>query len=254
MHQSIVLVPIYKPTLNAFEQYSVDHSMNSLCNQKVLFIGPQGLDISYYSKRYPNAHFKNYSPHYFESILGYNHLLLSQSFYTEFLDYEFMLVLQTDAIVLRDELDWWCAQPFDYVGAPWPDGLELFVNLGKFEGNKGRRVRATVGNGGFSLRRIHKCIALIKEFPVAVDHFERSGSSEDLFFTFMAPLASDFIMPNEITASRFSLELNPSFYYAINGNQLPMGGHAWWKYDFDFWRNVLPPSPALEALLLTTLN
>ncbi len=150
----------------------------------------------------------------------------------------------------RDELAMWCVQPFDYVGAPWPDGLELFVNLGTFQGDKGRRVRATVGNGGLSLRRIKKCIAILREFPDAIEYFQRSGSSEDLFFSFMGNLSLDFVMPNEITASRFSLELKPSFYYAINGEHLPMGGHAWWKYEMDFWRKVLPPSVALDSLLM----
>jgi hypothetical protein len=248
MHQAIVLIPLYKPTLDGFEQYSVDHSLNALRNREVFFICPEGLDISYYIERYPNYHCRSYAPHYFESIIGYNHLLLSEFFYSDYLDYEFMLILQTDAIVLHDKLAMWCTQPFDYIGAPWPNGLELFVNLGTFQGENGRRVRATVGNGGLSLRRNKKCIAILKEFPEATDYFLRSGSSEDLFFSFMGPLSTDFVLPNEITASRFSLELKPSFYYAINGEHLPMGGHAWWKYDMDFWRKVLPLSSLLDVL------
>ncbi len=245
----IVLVPIYKVTLEPFEQYSLDVSIATLAAQRILFIGPQGLDLAWYMARYPGVGFVPFDPVHFQSIPGYNRLLLSAAFYQRFAEHEHMLILQTDAIVLRDELAWWCAQAFDYVGAPWPDGVELFVNLGRFEGDRGRRVRAMVGNGGLSLRRIAKHIALLQEFPEAVDYFQRSGSSEDLFFSLMGTLSADFVIPNEITASRFAMELKPAMYFAANGGRAPMGGHAWWKYDLAFWRQLLAVGPAgLERL------
>lgn len=239
----IVVVPVYKPELNALEQYSLDQSLAALVGRKFMFIGPVNLNWDYYLLRYPQASFMGLENDFFSSIQGYNKLLLSAAFYQLFDEYEFMLILQTDAIVLRDDLAHWCAQYYDYIGAPWPDGVELFVNIGQFAGDKGRKVRAMVGNGGFSLRRINKCVALLQEFPDAVNYFIVSGSSEDLFFSFMAPLSVDFVLPNEITASCFSMEIKPSFYYAINGNRLPMGGHAWWKIEPQFWLNQLPDAP-----------
>lgn len=243
MHKAIVLVPIYKPDLDVLERFSLDRSLAALSGQEIAFIGPVNLDRQYYAELYPNIPYIDFESASFSSIPGYNRLLLSQDFYRRFLDYEFMLILQTDAIVLRDELDYWCAQPFDYIGAPWPDGYELFVNLGLFEGAYGKRVTVQVGNGGFSLRRIRKCISLLKEFDVAISVFDRTGSSEDLFFSVMGALSGDFIIPNEITASRFSLELKPSYYFAVNGGKPPMGGHAWWKHEPEFWRNLLSGAP-----------
>jgi hypothetical protein len=244
MKKVVVLVPIYKPELDAKEQYSLDLSFKTLAGRDIRFIGPEGLDLRLYQERYPSVPFIPFEAEYFRSIPGYNRLLMSTAFYEGFSDYEFMLILQTDALVLRDELDWWCDQPFDYVGAPWPDGYELFVNAGPFDGANGKRVKVFVGNGGFSLRRNRKCISLIKEFEGDVMMiFERTGSSEDLFFSFMGALSGDFIIPNEITASRFSLELKPAHYVAVNGGKLPMGGHAWWKHDPDFWKRLLPDLP-----------
>jgi hypothetical protein len=248
MRQTIVLVPIYKPTLHAYEQYSLDHSLAVLRSQEIVLIGPEGLDVSYYTARYPGIRFHSYAPRYFASIEGYNHLMLSQSFYTEYLDYEFTLILQTDAIVLRDELALWCAKPFDYIGAPFPDGIEVFVNAGCFDGDNGKRVRAHVGNGGLSLRRVQKCLSLIIEHAIFLEIFTKTGSSEDLFFSLMGQLSRNFVLPNEIIASHFSLELRPSYYFQINGGVLPMGGHAWWKYDFAFWKNILPESPLRDSL------
>ena len=243
MQNTIVLIPIYKAELDPLETYSLDISLAALAGRDTRFIGPRELDLGLYSSRYPSVSFIGFDEASFASIPGYNRLLLSQNFYQQFSEYEFMLILQTDAIVLRDELNYWCAQPFDYIGAPWPDGYELFVNLGLFEGTYGKRVKVQVGNGGLSLRRISKCISLLNEFDIAISVFSHTGSSEDLFFSVMGALSGDFIIPNEITASRFALELKPSYYVAVNGGKLPMGGHAWWKHEPEFWRKLLVNAP-----------
>ena len=245
MKKVAVLVPVYKRDIDLLDQYSLAHSLRVLTGRDIYFIGPEGLDLGNYSQHYSAVPFLVFDAAYFRSIEGYNRLLLSSAFYERFNDYEFVLILQTDAVILRDELDYWCAQPFDYVGAPWPDGYELFVNLGLFEGNYGKRVKVYVGNGGLSLRRVRKCISLLDEFSVAISVFDRTGSSDDLFFSVMGSLSGDFIIPNEITASRFSLELKPAYYYAVNGGRLPMGGHAWWKYEPEFWRAHLGGMPPL---------
>lgn len=246
--QVVVLVPVYQAVLSPVEAYSLDVSLKALAGRAVRFIGPEGLPPDFYEQRYPGVPFVGFEASYFASIPGYNRLLLAEHFYQRFESFAFMLILQTDAVVLRDELGLWCALPFDYVGAPWPDGNELFVNLGRFEGAYGKRMRVHVGNGGLSLRRIGKCLALLREFAVATDVFLQSGSSEDLFFSFMGALSQDFVLPNEITASRFALELSPAYYFTVNGGQVPMGGHAWWKYDVAFWKKLLPPSPVLDTL------
>lgn len=246
MPNIVILIPIYKPALDVLEQRSLDCSIAALPGRNIFFIGPDSLDRSAYSENYANIPFLSFDDDCFSSIQGYNRLFLSKEFYTRFSEHEFMLILQTDAIILRDELDFWCRQPFDYVGAPWPDGYELFVNAGKFAGENGKRVKVHVGNGGLSLRRVKKCQNLLEEFSGDIlDFFKRTGSSEDLFFSVMGALSGDFITPNEITASRFSLELKPSYYFAVNGGKLPMGGHAWWKYEPEFWRNILPDMPSL---------
>jgi hypothetical protein len=248
MKPVVVVVPLHKTVLDPLEHFSLAYSLHVLRQRDRLLIGPNGLDLGFYQGQYGDIPFIDFGPECFASIQGYNRLLLNPEFYLRFAEYEFVLILQPDAIVLRDELDEWCARPFDYVGAPWPDGYELFVNVGRFEGNKGKRVKVPVGNGGLSLRRVAKSIALLREFDDdTLSLFLRTGSSEDLFFSVMGALSEDFIIPNEMTAARFSLELKPSYYLAVNGGRMPMGGHAWWKYEPELWRRILrlddqPPS------------
>jgi len=107
-----------------------------------------------------------------------------------------------------------------------------------------------VGNGGFSLRRNQACIDLIREFPQALEYFVRTGSSEDLFFSIMGSLSSRWVLPNEMAAARFSLELKPEVYHAQMGGRAPMAGHAWWKYNPGYWLAQLGPaaSQALSSL------
>ena len=236
----IVLVPVYKPALDEQEQYALDHSLRLLVGRTVHFIAPQQLDAGYYSKRYPGIGVERFEPPCFESIAEYNRLLLSADFYARYDAFTFVLILQTDAILLKDDLDFWCQQVFDYVGAPWPKPYELFVNTGRFEGRFGRHVHAGVGNGGLSLRRVKKCRALLREFPTEVAVFHQSGSSEDLFFSVMGTLSGDFVMPNAVTASRFAMEGAPAYFYQINGGHLPMGIHAWLKNEPEFWSGRLP--------------
>ena len=243
MDNAIVLVPIYRPELWPLERYTLDHYLAALAGRTIKFIGPHTLDRSFYSEHYQSVPFLAFDDAFFASVEGYNRLLLSPWFYEQFAAYEFVLVLQTDAVVLRDELDFWCAQPYDYIGAPWPDGYKLFVNAGKFAGDNGKYVVAYVGNGGLSLRRVSKCILLLEEFGDIVGMFDHSGSSEDLFFSVMGMLSEDFRLPDEATASLFALELKPSHYRAVNGGRLPMGGHAWWSYEPGFWLAAIGESP-----------
>lgn len=245
----IVLVPIYLPILTGQDLFSLDYSIEKLRTRRVHFVAPEGMDTSFYTLRYPGTQVDRFDAAHFASVQGYSRLLLSESFYERYIDHEFLLILQTDAIILDDDLDRWCASRFDYVGAPWPSGLELKINLDRFVDDLQVKAHARVGNGGLSLRRIRACLSLLKEFPQAVQVFQATGSSEDLFFALMGGLSWDFVLPNEMTASLFSLELSPEVYLRMNGGRRPMGGHAWCKYNRDFWLPLLDRAPPpLEVL------
>jgi hypothetical protein len=238
-HDVAILVPIYKPKLSTEDLLGLCRSLRALKNRPVTFIHPKNLDLTFYRSLSDNVIFQEYDEAWFSSIANYNRLLLSPEFYKSYQSFEFVLILQTDAVVLRDDLQQWLEAAFDYVGAPWPNGYELFINLDRYSGSNGKVVKAHIGNGGLSLRRVRACLDLMAEFPQALDYFQKSGSSEDLFFAFMGQLSQTFVLPSETRASLFSLELQPSKYFAMNGNIAPFGGHAWSKYESQFWAPLL---------------
>ncbi|MDR0498178.1 MAG: FkbM family methyltransferase [Holophagales bacterium] len=231
-----VVIPIYLPVIYGVELFSLRYSLSKLSpNRDIYFVCPESLGTEFYSNQAPNAKFVTFDDNYFQSIRDYNRLLLSSFFYEKFDAYEFILICQTDAIVLRDELDYWCEQKYDYIGAPWPSMIS----------NTGEIVRINdkykVGNGGLSLRRINKCIELLNEFPEPVPDFlsYNKMSNEDKFFAVHGYLSNNFSMPSELVASKFSLEIKPDYFYKLNSHHIPMGGHAWYKHNPVFWQGIL---------------
>jgi hypothetical protein len=234
-----LLISIYKPRIGGLELFSLQHSIKVLKpGRHVYLICPHSLDYSFYANTFPNVKIVAFNDFFFQSVGNYSRLLLNEFFYDSFKNYEFVLISQTDAIMLRDELDYWCDSGYDYIGAPWPNSLKITVNTDKYKGQD-RRISCPVGNGGLSLRRVAKCIQLIKEFPEASTKFASNRINEDLFFSIFGTLSNDFSIPDRITASCFSMEISPDYFSFLNSGKTPMGGHAWWKYDIHFWLNLL---------------
>jgi len=240
-----IVIPIHQARMNQLEYYSVSHSLKVLSGRDIIFVGPSSIGMESIALHFGSHAWRTFDDKFFDSVKSYNKLLLSLEFYNSFIDYDNILILQPDAIVFKDELNYWCKKPFDYVGAPWPDGFEWMVDMCPFAGRNSRRVKVHVGNGGLSFRRVRKCVSLLNEFAEAAELFSESGSAEDIYFSVFGSLSKDFIIPDEVTASQFAMEMKPSYYYNLNGNKIPMGAHAWWTFDIDFWRPLLKEIPIL---------
>lgn len=251
MNSSITLIPIYKEKLSPIEEFSIEYSLNYLPTKRVIFICPERLNTQYYQEKFKISNFERYQNEFFESVPGYSRLLLTKDFYKQYSKNEFILILQTDAVLIKDNLNQWLNSKYDYIGAPWSEKFECMLKWDIHSTNN-YQIKTSVGNGGLSLRRIKATIDLISEFPEAVDYFIKSKSSEDLFFSTCGMASDSFIIPNEIVASKFSMETNPTYYYGVNGNTVPFGGHAWWKYDPQFWiTKFSDPYKALELVKQT---
>lgn len=236
----LVVIPLHTTSLDTSELFALRYSMSILSGRPTCLITPQKIDTAAAHALFPESSILQFDNQYFNSTDDYSRLLIQADFYKSFCSFEFILILQPDAIIFRDELDYWVQQPYDYIGAPWYEGYEFNINLDKFSGNNSRAVRMHVGNGGLSLRRVSKCIDLIREFPEANYYFAKSGSNEDFFFSLLGGVSSTFLLPNEVVASRFSMEHRPDFYYQVNGNVLPMGAHGWAKLNKEFWLKYYP--------------
>ncbi|MFI3328003.1 MAG: DUF5672 family protein [Rikenellaceae bacterium] len=188
-------------------------------------------------------------------VKGYNKMMLSQSFYELFSDYEYVLICQTDAIIFKgDDLEWWCNRGYDYVGAPWfkeakynnPILKTFYALKHKFSSAKTPFSRVDIlgkiGNGGLSLRRVKSHIdALNMHQEKAAEFIERSGHyiyNEDIFF---AMIPSEFSYPTYEEAFKFSIDLKPKKSMAmLQKGELPFGCHALTQPKiYSYWQELL---------------
>ena len=258
--QCIVVIPIHSLKPSAYEIISFRQCFKILGNHPIKVIAPRHLDITEYKKAVPDFEVIFIAPSWLASLKTYNKLKYSRYFYNLFNQYDFILTYELDAFVFFDRLNEWCNKNYDYIGAPWFEGFDKPHSENKITG---------VGNSGFSLRKTktmqkvlktfyyknpkeyntgnrNKIIAIIK-YPYRklmnmlwhenyTLQYNYDGCSEDRLFC--VDVAKQFplhIAPID-EAIKFSFEVNPDQLFKINKNNLPMGCHAWWKYNFDFWK------------------
>ena len=241
-----IVIPIYKQRLNLLEQFSLDYLLTIAIGRKLFFVAPRSVNTDYYRQRYSTIQYSFHDDHFFSSIAGYNKLLIDKRFYEAFSSFKYILIHQTDALLLKDNLDDWSDLGYDYIGAPWPMAMILNLEPDHPFKRAGQRFEAFVGNGGFSLRSVARSIAIIQQAKELHSFWSERGLNEDCFFAFAQVLGESFSIPPVELASKFALEVNPRQYFESNNRQLPTGCHAWWKYDFAFWQEQVPELRSLE--------
>lgn len=259
-----VAIPVYKTALTPAERLSIARTVQVLRGRALFLVGPRHLTawMAAQCQQHGAAlQFKVFEDRYFSGISGYNALMRSPVFYRAFAGFSHVLIAQTDALVIADQLDDWCSRDVSYVGAPWFVGGSEPVQPLQFLG---------VGNGGFSLRRVDDFLRVLAR-PQRVPNFvkSRSGgkgpvarawrrfkhewwyawstgplaptSNEDVFWGALVPAACPFFrVPPPEQALAFAFEVAPRRLHELNTRQLPMGCHAWERCDPAFWFEQLP--------------
>lgn len=268
----VIVIPIYRNDLSVFETISLDQAAKVLAGYPFVFVTSGNVDTRSHDelvgKHQVSVSKRLFDSSFFASIQGYNRLLISKRFYKQFRDYKYMLILQLDVFVFKDELQRWCESDCDYIGAPWIDGYHTPASDARYVG---------VGNGGFSLRKIESCLRaltsfsyierpkelvdglcrdfreipfrsvcrLIKKLTLANNTFflfnDFVHNEDDFWGRLMSRNFDWFVVPDVNEALQFSMEVCPRKMFEDNGRRLPFGCHAWWRYDLDFWR------PYIEA-------
>lgn len=251
-----VVVPVYKEYFGALEEKSFEQCCKVLKDYEIVVVHPEGLDHSYISEKFDNITTRSFSKHYFDTIDGYNELMLSSVFYESFLDSEYILIYQLDAFVFKDDLKKWCEKGYDYIGAPWlatktsSFGMYLFDKIAGIFRSKKRKERKQiffkVGNGGFSLRKVAVHYAIAKEQKEFICKSLRAEkkklyAAEDVFWSLKAPeFVSDFKIPTYEEAVYFAIDRKPKIGMKLTNNELPFGCHSINKPKVThFWRPIL---------------
>jgi hypothetical protein len=261
-----VLVPVHKVVPSDLEVISLRQCGRCFARRPLVLLAPAGLDLSAYEALLPGARVLRVEAKWMSSVRAYNRLMISPIIYRSLARYTHLLVHEPDALVLRDELDFWCREEYDYIGAPWFVGYENAEPNAPFFG---------VGNFGFSLHRPTMMLTILrgKQRWYAGDELWRDlfralrsreanrlirllrgtgragtlgGASAiyeyncDIFWGQLVPrLVKDFrIAPPEV-ALKFSWDTFPSRCYKMCNGALPFGLHAWARYDLAFLKPLL---------------
>ncbi|MFQ3674464.1 MAG: DUF5672 family protein [Aggregatilineales bacterium] len=272
----IIVTPLYRPLLDRDEQQALIHLLHYLPNVPKALICPHRLEFN--SKWFDREPFPD---NYFANVTGYNRLMLSAEFYDRFAAYDYVLIVQLDALVLSSNIESFLQLNVDYMGAPW------FKDQSQPE--KGF---LGAGNGGLSLRRVAACRQALNSAKLSVkraiqllgdwqdewmldlqrdlppmrllkkinfirktwtrgNHFiDQFEWNEDYFWALRVPfLVDNFRVASVEQSLRFAFEMFPTYCLHHNNQQLPFGCHAWAKYDRAFWEPHLLPIDAISVTL-----
>jgi hypothetical protein len=263
LKKACIVIPICFSELSQDERLSIESFITYIAGYEFYAVVPHYLRNCV--KNLPDEiNYASFSSSHFESTNSYSRLLLTTEFYNAFVEYEFILIAQPDAIVLSDDLKAWCDKGWDYIGAPWAKNFKTHFGI-EFEG---------VGNGGFSLRNVASALRVLntKVSPVVdytwnpkprwwcwnrvkkamlfinwcrrflpkvtVERYLKKHyyGAEDIFWGMYAKkLDPSFIVAPVDDALHFAFEADPAGSFEKTGGKLPFGCHAWARYDRNFW-------------------
>ena len=216
-----VVIPVYKEYLTPEEEMCLKR-MKYVFGEvdNIYLICPLGIDTSAYSYIYPSIKVIPFNKRYFKSTATYSTLCMSPILYKTFFMYEYMVIAQLDAFVVRNDIAKFCDMGYDYIGAPiYTPNIHW-----KIYDNSTYKV----GNGGFSLRKISKFIEICSktsEYRKSHPGVEWDAKYEDAFFCASLPDNPLNIAPVDI-ATKFACDRNPNIHQKLNDNKLPTAIHA----------------------------
>lgn len=253
-----IIIPFYQNVLSDYEIIALQQCEKVLTDYPKIAIKPESLNLSAKTNCISFNEIVSFENDFFEDIIGYNRLMLSTKFYQKFLDYEYILIYQLDAFVFKDELDYWCRQNLDYIGAPWikkeednsifkkiefkvKASLYTYFNVQRKNLPSDKQFINKVGNGGFSLRRVKKFYDITLSMKTLITFYLSQKAfqyNEDSFWSIEVNRKKRILnIPSYKTGLQFSFEFYPDRAYHLNQNELPFGCHDWDNY-IDFWRPI----------------
>ena len=224
----VVIIPVYQNRLNDSETISVRICQKKMSKYDIYFIAPFGLNMEAY-REFASIKVKRFPDHYFKGVDTYNKLMMNPKFYVEFSEYEYMLIAQTDTLILQDgaEIEKFMDAGYDYWGAPWEECQHYwFYTTKRFLYEKfklGKKFLLRVGNGGFSLRHIKKTIHLLNEKKVWKILWR---GNEDFFFScYGLDNKSGYRVAPLNLARKFALETD--IKKNLENGEQPYAVHKW---------------------------
>ncbi len=263
MSNPVIVIPCHKPKPTAEEAVSLLQCQKMLGDFPIFMLHPSGMKTNEYESIFPRLQFLAVSPEWMASISAYNKMMISPFIFNTLARYSHILIHEPDAIVLKNELLFWCEQNFDYIGAPWFHSNQKDDFTLKATGNFGLSlIKVSTVNHLFSrnprwytysmitrdfLRGLRGQVSHLKNAWFAIGPQGKLANAAalykdhcDIFWSYLVPKVDShfFIAPPE-KAIRFAWETHPDKCQRICEDELPFGVHAWSKYDPNLIQAIL---------------
>ena len=244
-YQYCIAIPAYKEELNIDEVISLKrlHTVLKMKDNVFLFC-PLELNIDKYKEIFPELQVMEFEPENFTSIDAYSHLCMKYEFYDAFSAYKYMVIYQLDCYLLEDNLASWCEKNYDYIGAPIVVPHSDWQNF-RYNADKQMVFTPSVGNGGFSLRKIETFKYLtdpkaeLRQRYGLTDYVLEKIKYEDVYFCVVLGNLYEIEKPNYKEALEFCIDMNPDVIYNQHLlDKFPMCIHAFGK-NIPYWRDKI---------------
>lgn len=218
MNKCCVVIVTHKEKLEGNEEKSLKQMIKVFGDKRpITVVIPNNVSSEYY-EQYDKINICKVNSKWLSNYQEYNAMCRNKDFYKCFNNYEYILICQTDCWAFEDRLDYFMNLGYDYYGAPWP---------AKDCAAWGKSRETSVGNGGFSLRRVSKMIEI-------TDKYNHNGGvipyNEDGWFCFDH---KDEVKVCDVkNACNFSFE-NASEEILQNIDTHPMGMHG--NFNVHLW-------------------
>lgn len=262
-----IVVPLSSaPELTGDEKISMSQLVHHLGHYDKYLIAPKGSTISE-----EGFHVLRFSNKFFGSAAAHGKLLQFIEFYRNFEDYQYILFYHLDSLVFSDDLSKWCSRGFDYIGAPWiccadspwvdrsrvGNGGFALLNVDRAIKVICNRYRKDISSywldllmrhvpprvifllGHLTIFRWKWIQRLIREWHETQNPTLHNRNNDIFWSDHAVNYLPDFKVATVEDGLKFAFEVSPRLCFALNGNQMPFGCHAWTRYDRDFWESQL---------------
>jgi hypothetical protein len=183
----VVVIPVYKSFLDKVEKENLEISKKTNPDANYILYTHCECNLDIFEEILKSFTVRYTNKNNLSSISSYNNMMKSTSFYEEFLEFEFMLILQADAVLVKN-IDTIRPENYDFIGAPWYPPFRIKGILNDLVSipllPKRFLHQIEVGNGGLSIRRTKKFYKAAKMIAENKIEFSSSKIPEDVLFSF----------------------------------------------------------------------
>lgn len=260
VNSAITVVPVHRSHPTPNERIGLRHLGRLMTDRPIIIVSPETIGTQAYKQLLPNAYDLKVSPRWMQSIRAYNRMMISPLIYNHYLlrGYSHMLLHEPDVVLLKDELDQWSKEPYDFIGSPWTrQDTDALAGVALCQGANGglsltnleamRRVtsswlrwhswRHVLGDLYYGLveRDLLKVRrGLVAAYPGGLlrGAYRLYNTGWDIFFTYLVPsLLPEFRVAPPNVCVRFGWETGTYACKLYNNGYPPFGLHAWMKYE-----------------------